>query len=114
MHQRLKTSQSELMKLKTMPNTVMGYIIKGIEKNAEGIKEYFLDVDDLRRNNRTLEETKLMFQKHDSRIQVLRMSEKNKEKEKKIQLNSLKKQDNKGKTPKSEIVCYNCIQKGHY
>ena len=55
-----------------------------------------------------------MFQKHDSRIQVLRMSEKNKEKDKKIQLNSLKKQDNKGKTPKSDIVCYNCNQKGHY
>jgi len=50
-----------------------------------------------------------MFQKHDSRIQVLRMSELNKEKVKKIH-----KQDNKGKTPKSEIVCYNCNQKGHY
>ena len=24
------------------------------------------------------------------------------------------KQDSKGKTPKSEIVCYNCSQKGHY
>ena len=97
------------------PNMVMGYIIKGIEKNAEGIKEYALDVDDLRRNNRSLEEAKLMFQKHDSRLQVLRMSEKNKEKDnKKIQLNSLKKQDYKGKTPKSEIVCYNCNQKGHY
>ena len=65
-------------------------------------------------NNRSLEEAKLMFQKHDSRIQVLRMSEKNKEKDKKIQLNSLKKQDNKGKTPKSDIVCYNCNQKGQY
>ena len=42
------------------------------------------------------------------------MSEKNKEKDKKIQLNSLKKQDTKGKTPKSDIVCYNCNQKGHY
>ena len=49
-----------------------------------------------------------MFQKHDSRIQVLRMSELNKEKDNKIQLN---KQDNKGKTPKSEIMCYNCNQK---
>jgi len=37
---------------------MMGYIIKGIEKNAEGIKEYILDVDDLRRNNRSLEEAK--------------------------------------------------------
>jgi hypothetical protein len=70
------------------PNMVMGYIIKGIEKNAEGIKEYILDIDDLRRNNRSLEEAKIMFQKHDSRLQVLRMSEKNKEKDKKIQLNS--------------------------
>ena len=96
------------------PNMVMGYIIKGIEKNAEGIKEYILDIDDLRRNNRSLEEAKIMFQKHDSRLQVLRMSEKNKEKDKKIQLNILKKQDSKGKTPKSEIVCYNCNQKGHY
>ena len=52
---------------------VMGYIVKGIEKNAECIKEYILDVDDLRRNNRSLEEAKLMFQKHDSRIQVLRI-----------------------------------------
>ena len=56
----------------------------------------------------------LKVSKNDSRIQVLRMSEKNKEKDKKIQLNSLKKQDNKGKTPKSDIVCYNCNQKGHY
>ena len=46
----------------------MGYIIKGIEKNADGIKEYALDVDGLRRNNRSLEEAKLMFQKHDSRL----------------------------------------------
>jgi hypothetical protein len=63
------------------PNMVMGYIIKGIEKNSEGTKEFILDVDDLRRNNRSLEEAKLMFQKHDSRIQVLRMTEKNKEKD---------------------------------
>jgi len=39
-----------------------------------------------------VEETKLMFQKHDSRIQVLRMSEKNKEKDKKIQLHSITKE----------------------
>jgi len=29
------------------PNMVMGYITKEIEKNAEGIKEYILDVNDL-------------------------------------------------------------------
>ena len=65
----------------------MSYIIKEFEQNAEGLKEYALDVDDL------IEEAKLMLQKHDSRLQVLHMSEKSKEKgNKKIQLNSLKKQ----------------------
>jgi hypothetical protein len=57
------------------------------------IKEYALDVDDLRRNNRFIEEAKLMLQKHDSRHQVLHMSEKSKEKgNKKIQFNSMMKQ----------------------
>ena len=83
-------------------NTAMSYIIKGFEKNAEGLKEYALHVDDLPRNNRSLEEAKLMLQKHDSRLQVLYMSEKNKEKgNKKIQLNSFKKQEHVDKGKRS-------------
>ena len=58
------------------PNMLIGYIIKGIEKNAEGLKEYIMDIDDIRRNNRSLEMIKVLFQKHDSRLQVRRISEK--------------------------------------
>jgi hypothetical protein len=35
---------------KIRPNMLIGYIIKGIEKNAEGLKEYVMDIDDIRRN----------------------------------------------------------------
>ena len=58
------------------PNMLIGYIIKGIEKNAEGLKEYVMDIDDIRRNNRSLEMAKVLFQKHDSRLQLNRISEK--------------------------------------
>ena len=43
-------------------NMLMGYIIKGIEKNAEGLKEYVMNIDDIRRNNRSLEMAKVLFQ----------------------------------------------------
>jgi len=58
------------------PNMLIGYIIKGIEKNAEGLKEYVMDIDDIRRNNRSLEMAKVLFQKHDSRLQLNRIFEK--------------------------------------
>ena len=35
-----------------------------------------MDIDDIRRNNRSLEMAKVLFQKHDSRLQLNRISEK--------------------------------------
>jgi len=101
------------------PEMLMGYIIKGIEKNEAGSKEYHLDIDDIRRNDRSLEEAKTSFQKHDSRIQLQRMNEKNVDKEKRIKINALKKhhpnkQEGSEKSSKSDITCYNCNKKGHY